>query len=331
MISYKEKEMMKHTYRFVALGAAVFSILFIVSCTPPQVYTDVLMTYPPSVEADSVSIFEPGDAVPADAMRLGSVAVVDNGLSHHCKYDQVLTLARKETAKAGGNAIRLVEHVTPSFHRGTCHQIWGDMLLLGKVDADSIDFISYARAALEKEEQHFHDVVERQMPTNRIRISGGGALDPDKLETTSNKSRMRYGWTAMVGYEHVIEEFASVGFNYTHVGGNFSRYGRYRMDFVGPSTGLGQRFKNNPKWLYDINFALGFAYYSIENFHSRGGLGGCLNGGVDYMLTRNIGLGIEAGFVVGAFKRPDEVIIDSENEQFALGTFHLLGGLRFYF
>ena len=327
----KKNRKMKQMTRIVQFAMVTIVMILIQSCTKPDVITDILMTYPQSVSADSVKVFEPDDAVPADAMRLGHVSVVDDGLSHNCKYHQVLALARQETAKIGGNALHVVEHTTPSFQRGTCHQIEGDMLLLGQINVDSIDFLSYARGALEQEERFFVEDISRRVPANRVRISGGVAFDPDKLETIYGKSRLRNGWTGQVSFEHFMEGSISWGFTYAHVKGDFSRLGQYRMDFVGPSAGFARRFKNNLNWIFNFNAAFGLAYYNIEDFHNNYGFGGSINGGVDFMLTRNIALGMEAGFVVGAFKKPAEVILDEEEQGFTLGTLHLLGGLRFYF
>lgn len=322
---------MKQMTRIVQFAMVTIMMILIQSCTKPDVITDILMTYPQSVSADSVKVFELDDAVPADAMRLGHVSVVDDGLSHKCKYNQVLALARQETARIGGNALHVVEHITPSFRHGTCHQIEGDMLLLGRIDVDSIDFLSYARAALEQEERIYVEDVSRRVPANRVRISGGVAIDPDKMETIYGKSRLRNPWTGLVSYEHFLEGSISWGFTYAHVRGDYSRLGKYQMDFVGPSAGLARRFKNNPNWIFNFNAAFGLAYYNIENFHNNYGFGCSLNGGVDFMLTRNIALGMEAGFMLGTFKKPDEVILDEKEQGFTLGTLHLLGGLRFYF
>ena len=46
-------------------------------------------------------------------------------------YEQVVALAKLETAKNGGNALALTDHRKPSLLGSSCHQIAGDMLWIG--------------------------------------------------------------------------------------------------------------------------------------------------------------------------------------------------------
>ena len=326
----KKRKTLMHVTLLVVL--VLGGMMTVTSCTSPRVVTDVMLKYPPSVTADSVLVYEPGDSVPADAMRLGHVAVFDDGLSHHCHYDEVVALAKGETARIGGNALKLVEHVTPSFRTGTCHQIKGEMLLTGKIDIDSLDFLTFAQAALDNEERHFHESVELGLPLNRIRIDGGMGWNIDKLRTIYGNYTPHIGWTARVGYEHFFSGMVSVGATYSRTTGDYSHLGRFWMDYAGATVGMGRRFKRNLAWLWDFQFGLGFANYHIDNFHSHAGLGLNFGGGVDYMLTRHIALGIDASFVLGTFSKPHEVVNNDEDyRNLDLGTLVLQGGLRFYF
>ena len=69
--------------------------------------------------------------MPETAERIGSVQVVDGGASTKCNYEQVVALAKLETAKNGGNALALMDHRKPSLLGSSCHQIAGDMLWIG--------------------------------------------------------------------------------------------------------------------------------------------------------------------------------------------------------
>ena len=324
----------KHTNYGTALVAALMAGgLWVTSaCTSPKVITDVVMKYPPSVVADSVIVCEPGDSVPADAMRLGRVAVVDDGLSHRCKYHQVLALAKGETARVGGNVLRIVEHQKPSVWKSTCHQIYGEMLLTGKIDVDSVDFVSYARAALENEERQFEEYTVRRLPPNRIRIDGGMGWNIDKLKTTHGNYSPHIGWTGRVAYEHFFAGITSVGATYVRTTGDYSHLGRFWMDYAGATLGMGYRFKEHTSWLWTMQIGLGVANYHIDNFHSHAGPGLNFGGGIDWMLTHHIAIGMDAGFVMGTFSKPDEVVVSNERgKSLDIGTFMLQGGLRFYF
>mgnify|MGYP000140394667 CR=1 FL=1 len=109
----------------------------------PKVITNISKSYPASVTADKVRLYELGEAVPASAERIGNVSVVDNGVSTKCNYDQVVWLAKQETAKAGGNALALTDHRKPSLLGSSCHQIAGSMLLVS-------DTVAFRAAPLSK-------------------------------------------------------------------------------------------------------------------------------------------------------------------------------------
>ena len=91
----------------------VFTLFILTSCAP-KVMTDIVKTYPVSTTPENIRLYGLNDTVPNSAEVIGKVAVVDNGASTNCKYDQVLELAKKETSKYGGNALSLTEHKEPS-------------------------------------------------------------------------------------------------------------------------------------------------------------------------------------------------------------------------
>ena len=60
------------------------------------------------------------------------------------------------------------------------------------------------------------------------------------------------------------------------------------------------------------------------------GFGGHLTIGVEYMLSKNIGLGATTSYVSGSLPNEDDMNL-KENERSGINRFNLLGGLRFYF
>lgn len=104
--------------------------LFLGSCAP-KVLTYIEKKYPSRIAADEVHLYGVGQTVPETAERIGSVRVVDGGASTKCNYEQVVALAKQETAKSGGNALALTDHRKPSLLGSSCHQIAGDMLWIG--------------------------------------------------------------------------------------------------------------------------------------------------------------------------------------------------------
>ena len=84
----------------------LFLPLLLGSCAP-KVFTHIEKKYPSRVTAIDVRMYGVGQAVPETAELIGSVRVVDGGASTKCNYEQVVALAKQETAKNGGNALAL--------------------------------------------------------------------------------------------------------------------------------------------------------------------------------------------------------------------------------
>ena len=75
--------------------------LLVTGCSP-KVATEIYHSYP-ATQADDVQVFKTGTNRPYSAELLGKVAVKGNGYTAHFSYDQVVALAKAETAKVGGN------------------------------------------------------------------------------------------------------------------------------------------------------------------------------------------------------------------------------------
>lgn len=99
--------------------------LLVTGCSP-KVATEIYHSYP-ATQADDVQVFKTGTNRPYSAELLGKVAVKGNGYTAHFSYDQVVALAKAETAKVGGNALAITEHKEPTI-LVSCHQIKGEML-----------------------------------------------------------------------------------------------------------------------------------------------------------------------------------------------------------
>ena len=91
----------------------IFSLLLplLLGSCAPKVLTHIEKKYPSRVVADEVHLYGVGQTVPETAERIGSVRVVDGGASTKCNYEQVVALAKQETAKSGGNALASPEAV----------------------------------------------------------------------------------------------------------------------------------------------------------------------------------------------------------------------------
>ena len=106
--------------------------IMLVSCqSAPKVIAELEGNYP-SRQADSVMVYEVGEAVPTEAKAIGKVKVTDGGLTptYNCLYGNMLALAVRKTAESGGNVLRIDEHKKPAALGSTCHRVWGTMMLM---------------------------------------------------------------------------------------------------------------------------------------------------------------------------------------------------------
>jgi hypothetical protein len=95
------------------------------SCTP--LITTKLETKLPSADPkQEIKVLEINTEIPLDAVVIGTVKIGDSGVTINCGYQVVLDRAKLEARKAGGNAIKITEHIPPGF--STCHRITAKIL-----------------------------------------------------------------------------------------------------------------------------------------------------------------------------------------------------------
>lgn len=73
---------------------------------------------------EDVRIFNIPQDIPVNAEELGALKISDNGFPMHCKYDDVIALAKAEVKKAGGSALKITEHRKPDSY-SSCHRAVG--------------------------------------------------------------------------------------------------------------------------------------------------------------------------------------------------------------
>lgn len=100
--------------------------LLLTSCGP-RVATTINNTYTPIAYDDEVTIIQQGSSRPENAEVLGTVKVGDNGFTARCTYKDVITEAKMEARKAGGNALHITRHHSPDL-LSTCHRITAKIL-----------------------------------------------------------------------------------------------------------------------------------------------------------------------------------------------------------
>lgn len=112
------------------LPPLLIMILFLLSCCTPLVTTKLNQSIPQSYKDESIKVFGLNSVTPADAEVLGTVKIGDTGFTatRNCTFGEVLNSAKDEAKKAGGNAIKIVEHIPPG--NSTCHRMTVKILRL---------------------------------------------------------------------------------------------------------------------------------------------------------------------------------------------------------
>ena len=307
--------------------------------TAPRVIAELTEHYP-ARPADSVVVYELGEQVPADAKVIGTVRVTDGGItpSYMCLYSNMLSLAVKKTAESGGNALRIDQHKEPSVWTSTCHRIWGSMLLLpdSLVNIDAVSAIqkaelnndtelaNMARAQISKYERAVNN------PKNIFSADFGYGIVTSKIVTDRREYKNKGGFSADLFYQH-FWTLLGVGadFNYFHT--SFDEGYDVDLLYIGPSVALG--LKLGEKWRFDVTLSLGYGNYKESKWglsYSEGGFAAKSGLNLEYMCTKNIGIGIRINAFSMSLKKPDGFKLNKD-DFYGIRKTDILGGLRFYF
>ena len=307
--------------------------------TMPKVIADVTMTLPPR-PADSVAVYEVGADAPQNAVEIGKVRVTDGGMTpdYDCLYNNILSLAVKKTAESGGNGLRIDKHKEPSFWSSTCHRIWGTMLLLpdGAVKTGTLTTLQEIErkkdAELKEEAMKQLNRVKqtRNTPENIVKVNFGfsGMLSKFYLEDKVYSSKTGFDYS--VAYQHLWQ---LIGFelNFESASFRFNKNYKNSITCFGPSLVLSQMF--GKKFRYDFHVGVNFAHYEEKYYGHTGSENHAifrLGWGLEYMLSKHLGLGVEMDYYSLKLNKPDDFQL-SDNEFYGINRLNLTGGLRCYF
>lgn len=312
----------------------VFTFFLLTSCAP-KVMTDIVKTYPVTTTPENVRLYELNDTVPNSAEVIGTVSVVDNGASTNCKYDQVLALAQKETAKYGGNALSLTDHKKPSILGSSCHQIAGLMLYIG----DSAAIIDNYQPNVFLEAREIRQEKEKRMrPTaHTIYANIGYAWITSKFYLPSGASgNPKNGLDWQIGYEWVSKIGIGCGLMYSGYSSSYDISNNkinVGLTYIAPQFVLKQKFSE--KWQLRESFGLGYFSYreSLKGESaslSRFGFNFAF--GAEYLLSEHVGIGANIGYIGGRLPEQDDTYYNKSDDEKA-GIFRLTldAGIRFYF
>lgn len=327
--------------RSIRVFSVVSAALLLTACsTLPKVTADVVEQHP-ARSVDSVRVYEPGEALPAEARAIGTVRVRDGGLTptYRCLYANMLALAVRKTAENGGNAFHVDEHKLPQVFGSTCHQVKGTMYVV----ADSLVTENTSTGLARIEERADAELVEqvrRQVmtarekmadtPHNFFKASAGPSWITTRFVTPWHEYKGKVGFEYALQYQHVFR-ILGFGIDLLNYSTSFPEGFDVKLLYVGPSMVV--KYRIGGKWLLDAAFGLGYSRYkeSAGRFSAtEGALGVMGELGVEYMLSKHVGLGIQTNILSMRMKEPEGVDL-GDDTYYGLGRMNLLGGLRVYF
>ena len=251
-------------------------------------------------------------------------------------------------------------------HKAVNHWVVGDFLL-GGVAGLGIDLLTNS---VSKPTQSVYDIVPMpkkektngstkeyslpkpsaqtcKLPTNVIKVSGGlsfvvsNVYLEDQFENKIRKITWRPGVSALLEYEHIFKSGWGLGLNTIY---NDTRYPNgiksitkkkmaLRQFYIGPS--IVRRSIIGDRWFVEGALGMGYAYTDGDFTDGTSGVGFMLKGGVEYLLSKHVGIGAELNDVIVITGFEDEYLKKAFPNDYSgmNGTFRLdlALGLRFYF
>lgn len=310
--------------------------------TTPRVIADVVEQLP-SQPMEKVAVYDTDASVPRGARPIGKVSVTDGGMTpaYKCLYSNMLALAVRKTAESGGNALHIDEHRTPGFWTSSCHRIWGTMYVLpdSLVDGNAQSLVLKMEEEKDKEllamaqEQIKRREKALDNPANIFKVNIGPSWITSELQMPTKTYKGETGITLEIDYQHFWRSGIGIGFNYLYHSTSFDEASGVKLHYFGPSVAYGIKLGNS--WRMDVALGVGYSVYleklkgfvAGESSESNVGLLGQF--GIEYMLSKSIGIGIQLNSFTMSMKRPDG-IDTSKYDFYGIKRLDALLGLRFY-
>lgn len=107
--------------------------LLLGSCNP-RITTIVSRPLEPINYKEEILVFGLNEAVPQGSLEIGIVKIDDTGFTTNCGWEEVIEYAKMEARKAGGNALKITDHIPPNIFVSTCHRITAKILWVDHFD-----------------------------------------------------------------------------------------------------------------------------------------------------------------------------------------------------
>ena len=344
---------MKQKSVMMAIGALLAAIVTTGCTSTPRVLVEVVKELP-SQPVEKVVVYDIGQRVPVGALPIGKVNVMEGDMmsADQCLYSNMLSLAVKKTAACGGNALHVDDHKKGGLTT-KCHRIWGTMYLVPDSLLTGVEPMTVAQL----EEKHDQELLEMNRkdeqntknaskkkkmfdnPISILKVDFGPSLMTSEIDAGSITYRRETGFVFDVGYQHVWCSGLGFGFNYLyHHTPLDSRYS-ITMHYVGPSFVASFKLAQHIRVYASLGIGCGFLnedYDSDLNVYvsknNLGKMGVSFLGqlGIEYMVTKQFGIGLQLNSYAMSLKRPKNVNTDKWGF-YGVKQLDMMMGLRYYF
>lgn len=350
---------MKKTLILLAVTAIFYS------CAP-RVTTNLISRHSSLPKSSTITVFNVNDKVPGEPQKLGSISIGDTGFTTNCNYDKVISLAKEEARKAGGNAIKITEHKEPNFWGSSCHRIKADILRL----AASPNRDAVTERSMNLNESNENAVVNSYYTTTyipeeyskfNISLGIGGGYRINKLSDAlssverDHMKKMKWGMTLELNSEVYVSKFIGIGISSSwfrsaaaitllQQGYSYEVKDRINLFYVGPKVVF--RGGKGKSGHFFAETSLGYlGYYQVlksadsglKDKYTGNSLGSILGLGYDINLSQVAGLVLKLSMTTGTMSKMTEtlhngqksVIEFPDGKKEGLSRIDLTVGIRF--
>lgn len=328
----------------MAAALLLASSALLVSCMP-TVSTAIVQRYEP-LPLDSVKVYDNPALVPSSATAIGKVEVA--GLQPNAEGKQAMKrlgltvsdisrddnpkvkMAKVMAADAGGNGLLMSNGSEVGYLKS---YYFGTILRSEDNVVDSSVVSPAVRSHSENIRQMAALVEKHKLPSNIVKLNVGPAWITSKVYVGSEEFSGISAFNLMLQYSHLWKSGWGCGLqafqSHFKVGdSNNSNYGgSANIFYLGPS--LTYAYRTDKGWLWTMNYGMG--YTSIDEADSYSGFGMTLSVGVDYMLTKHLGVGLDVMEYEGFFKAPVEWKQEHPDMRYGYSQIGIFAGIRAYF
>jgi hypothetical protein len=315
----------------------VITILLFSSCAL-RVNKDITKFYSPQFPDDNFKIYY-YSLMPENAEIIGTISIMDGGMTMTCDLATVLNLAKIEAGQAGGNGLLITKHTKPSAFGSSCHQISAMILKIPdsptvtNTDEDwSQGVVSSAGNTVDTTKTKTKSAtkmipfeIPRYLPKMIFSLDGGYGwktarinpnLTPDQKEFIEHLSS-GFVWNASAAY--IFENSYAIKLTYlqyltsyiteaydkeTHQTGTYST--KQTISYVGPTVARYDVFGKDKNWFVNYYVGLGYMmFYSNETFRNDyytatgSTLGAQFGLGLEHKIYPELGIGLNAELITG--------------------------------